>query len=347
MKTAVVILNWNTKLLLERFIPGLLESISGLDAYVAVADSGSQDGSVEMLAEKFPHVRVIGLDANFGFTGGYNRALSQTGDADLFVLMNSDVDVPSGWLQPLLRWMETHEDCAVCGPKLLALDANASDSYVRTSRFEYAGAAGGYIDRFGYPFCRGRVLHRVDTDRGQYDDAVPVHWVSGACMMVRSQVWKELGGLDDRFFAHMEEIDFCWRARLKGWSVWNVPQSVVYHIGGATLSPSSPLKLKLNFRNSLITLAKNLPATIGVRRAGARIFFRMLLDCGSALVYTLTGRFRYAAAVLQAHREFRNCEISASPGSKSAKISEICILPPAFVYGRRIFKYLDRYENCH
>ncbi|MCQ2158742.1 MAG: glycosyltransferase family 2 protein [Bacteroidales bacterium] len=347
MKTAVVILNWNTLELLERFIPGILESISGMDACLVVADSGSTDGSCEMLCKKFPEVRVISLGENFGFTGGYNRALAQIDDAELFVLLNSDVDVPSGWLQPLVGWMETHRDCAVCGPKLLALDGNASDGFVRTDRFEYAGAAGGYVDRFGYPFCRGRVLGRVDTDRGQYDTPVSVHWASGACMMVRAEAWKALGGLDESFFAHMEEIDFCWRARLQGWSVWNVPQSKVYHLGGATLSPSSPLKLKLNFRNSLVTLSKNLPATVGGLRARIRIFFRMVLDGGSWLVYMLSGRKEYAGAVLEAHREFRKFKIIRTTGSKSIKISEICILPLALFCGAGVFKYLERYEDCH
>ena len=202
MKTAIVILNWNTKGYLQAFLPGLIASTEGMDAEVIVADSASTDGSLEMLFHEFPSVRQIRLDRNYGFTGGYNRALAQV-EAEYFVLINSDIEVPEDWLKPLVAWMDTHPKCGACGPKLL--------SWHDRTRFEYAGAAGGLLDRYGYPFCRGRVMKKLEKDEGQYDTPADVFWVSGACLMVRSRLWKKLGGLDDRFFAHMEEIDLCCR----------------------------------------------------------------------------------------------------------------------------------------
>lgn len=301
MKVAVVILNWNTKDYLKRFLPGLLASCRKFhteerDAHVVVADNASTDGSLEMLKQKFPRVKTISLDRNYGFTGGYNRALARI-KADYYVLINSDVKVSEDWLSPLAGWMQKNPDCGVCGPKLHALVDNR-----RTPRFEYAGAAGGYVDLFGYPFCRGRILSRTEPDYGQYDKAADVLWVSGACMMVRSSLWRKLGGFDERFFAHMEEIDFCWRAQSAGWKVNVVPQSIVWHLGGGTLPSSSPFKLELNFRNNLLMLAGNLPDSLGSRMIFAT---RYALDWLSAAAYALTGRFRYAAAVFKAHAGYR------------------------------------------
>ena len=303
LKVAVVILNWNTRELLERFVPGLLASAEATEGPVGivVADNGSTDGSVEMLRERFPSVRVIALDRNYGFTGGYNRALAEL-DAEYFVLINSDIEVPEGWLGPLLRWMETHPECGACGPKLHSL--------TERERFEYAGAAGGLVDRFGYPFCRGRVFNRVETDRGQYDAPQDVLWVTGACLMVRSSVWKAFGGLDDRFFAHMEEIDFCWRIQLGGWKVTVVPESLVYHLGGATLPNRSPRKLQLNYRNNLLMLDNNLADTVGPARARWRIFLRQVWDGLSAIVYLCSGKMQYFSAVWKAHREFRQLRMA-------------------------------------
>ena len=305
MKTAVVILNWNTKDYLHRFLPGLIASCEGLDAEVIVADSASTDGSIELMAREFPTIRRIGLDANYGFTGGYNRALAQV-EAEYFVLINSDVEVSPDWLHPLTRWMDTHPGCGACAPKLL--------SWYDHGSFEYAGAAGGLIDRWGYPFCRGRVLKRVERDEGQYDAPSDVLWATGACLMVRSSVWRHFGGLDDRFFAHMEEIDLCWRMQLEGWSVQVVPQSVVYHLGGGTLPADSPWKLHLNFRNNLLLLENNLARTFAaegcppakaLRKANHRIGFRMMLDGCSAAVYALTGKWDFLKAVFKAHEEYR------------------------------------------
>ena len=305
MKTAVVILNWNTKEFLHRFLPGLIASTEGLDAEVIVADSASTDGSLELLAEEFPAIRRIPLDGNHGFTGGYNRALAQV-EADYFVLINSDIEVPSGWLKPLVDWMDAHPECGACGPKLL--------SYDRRDRFEYAGAAGGLLDRYGYPFCRGRILQKREKDDGQDDTPEDVFWVSGACLMVRSSLWKAFGGLDDRFFAHMEEIDLCWRLQLAGYKVTVVPESYVYHIGGGTLSNESPFKLRLNFRNNLLLLENNLARSfraqgLSVERAQGkarrRILVRMLLDGCSACTYLITKRWAFYKAVVQAHAEYR------------------------------------------
>lgn len=313
MKTAVVILNWNTKGFLEEFLPPLLSSVAQCDgAEVIVADNASSDGSQEMMKENFPQVRTIAFDRNYGFTGGYNKA-SEKIDAEYLVLINSDIEVTPGWLEPLVDWMESHPDCGACAPKL--------HSWQERDKFEYAGAAGGYLDRFGYPLCRGRVLKRLETDRGQYDCPKDVFWATGACLTVRSKVYKELGGLDERFFAHMEEIDLCWRMQLHGWKVTVVPESTVYHVGGGTLPATSPFKLFLNYRNNLLMLSNNLACTYaldacrkgetaekatvkGLRQANGLIFLRKCLDGLSAFVYLLTFKPECFKAVFKAHREF-------------------------------------------
>ena len=301
MRAAVVILNYNTKEYLRKFLPGLIASTEGLDSQVIVADNASTDGSSAMMKEEFPGVPLIELDKNYGFTGGYNRALGGI-EAEYYVLINSDIEVPKGWLSPLLDWMNSHPRCGACGPKLI--------SYHDRSSFEYAGAAGGLIDRFGYPFCRGRILQKLEKDHGQYDTPLDVMWCSGACLMVRSCVWNSLGGLDERFFAHMEEIDLCWRMQLYGWKVTCVPASEVYHIGGGTLPNESPFKLRLNFRNNLLLLENNLPATLQSRfRTRIRILVRMCLDGLSAIAFLLKGKTAFFKAVVQAHREYRRMRI--------------------------------------
>ena len=338
MRTAVVILNWNTERQLRTFLPGVISSLEGLDAGVVVADNGSTDGSAAYLESLGDAVRLIRLERNYGFTGGYNRALEAL-EAEYYVLLNSDVDTPRGWLEPLVEWMDAHPECGACGPKMLALDKD----FRRTSRFEYAGAAGGYVDRFGYPFCRGRVLERTENDEGQYDSPAGVLWVSGACLMTRSALWHELGGLDERFFAHMEEIDYCWRAALRGYSIDVVPESRVWHLGGGTLAAGSPLKLKLNYRNNILLLENNLPSTIGPARAALRIFSRSLLDRAAALVYLLKGEKEYFRAVRDAHREAR--ELSRPSGVKASLLvvrgyRRIFLLPLAFIYKDKIFKHI-------
>lgn len=314
MKTAVVILNWNTRDLLERFLPGLIASVEGEgDAEVIVADNASDDGSVEMMAEKFPSVRTIVLDRNYGFAEGYDRALEDI-EAEYFVLINSDVEVSAGWLGPLTEWMDSHPECGACGPKL--------HSWYERDRFEYAGAAGGYIDRYGYPFCRGRVLGMTETDNGQYDEPKDVLWVSGACLMVRSELFRKLGGFDRRFFAHMEEIDLCWRIQLAGYRVTALPFSTVYHLGGGTLPMDSPSKLKLNHRNNLLMLDNNLALTVGKAKASRIMMFRRFLDGCTALAYLCCGKTSRFRALRQAHKEYRllrketggTCRLSAPAG---------------------------------
>ena len=286
------------------------------------------------------------------------------------MLLNSDIEVQGRWLEPLVEWMDAHPDYAACGPKLHALEPDGQD-YRRTDRFEYAGAAGGYLDRYGFPFCRGRVLSRTEQDSGQYDRPTDVLWATGACLLVRASVWRELGGLDERFFAHMEEIDWCWRAWLAGWRVGVVPQSCVWHLGGGTLAPSSPLKLKLNYRNGLLLLENNLPATLGPTRARRRICVRKILDSCAAIVYLLSGKADCARAVRDAHREYR--QLRGAPGTKSAPsvpgtpkntapgtktgsgvpgkpiagLWNVRILLQAALRGEKIFKYVRRYEDSH
>ena len=325
MKTAVVILNWNTKRYLEAFLPGLIASIGGMDAEVVVADNASTDGSLEMLSQRFPAIRQIPLDRNYGFTGGYNRALAQV-EADYFVLLNSDIEVPEGWLEPLVAWMDAHPKCGACGPKLI--------DWHKRDTFEYAGAAGGYLDRYGFPFCRGRALQTVEKDDGQYDAPADVFWISGACLMVRSKLWKRLGGLDDRFFAHMEEIDLCWRMQLAGYCVTSVPQSAVYHIGGGTLPNESPFKLRLNYRNNLLLLENNLARTFRTQgysvdgalgKARRRILVRMCLDGASALVYLVTRKWSSYKAVVQAHAEYWKLRRKPAPDEVASQQKEVTI----------------------
>ena len=312
MKTAVVILNWNTEGFLREFLPGLLRSVEQVEgAEVIVADNASTDGSLKVMEEMFPQVRTIAFDRNHGFTGGYNKAFEQI-DSDLFVLINSDIEVTDGWLTPIVRWMEEHPECGACAPKL--------HSWQERDRFEYAGAAGGYIDRFGYPLCRGRVLKRLETDESQYDSPADVFWATGACLAVRSEVYRRLGGLDDRFFAHMEEIDLCWRMQLEGWKVTVVPDSLVYHVGGGTLPATSPFKLYLNFRNNRLMLSGNLAKTYalqycrkglpehkaavrGTRRAAGILAWRCCLDAASAMVYLLTFKLDCFKAVWNACKD--------------------------------------------
>lgn len=343
MRIAVVILNWNTVDYLRRFLPAMISGCEGMDAEVIVADSASTDGSAEMVAAEFPDAGLIRLAENYGFTGGYNRALAGV-EAEYYVLVNSDIEVPQGWLEPLVQWMESHPDCGVCGPKIHRLLPEG-----RSDMFEYAGAAGGCIDRFGFPFCRGRVPGRTETDFGQYDDPHDVMWVSGACLMTRASLWKSLNGLDDRFFVHMEEIDYCWRAQLAGWKVTMVPDSTVYHIGGGTLPETSPFKLKLNFRNNLLLLEKNLPATIGAAPARRRIFARKVLDGCAAAVYLLSGHPDRFKAVLEAHREFGRMSGKVSSGAVAevSGLVPVMIVLQSLLRGKKVFSYLRRYENSH
>lgn len=248
-KVAVVILNWNGAEMLRRYLPAVIGFSSG-EATVCVADNASTDDSLYMLRTEFPECRIVELDKNWGFADGYNKALEKV-EAEYYVLLNSDVEVTEHWLTPLVAFMDSHPDVAACQPKLLSVAAKDS--------FEYAGASGGFIDRYGYPYCRGRVFGDVEKDCGQYDTPISAFWATGAAMIVRSNDYWGVGGLDGRFFAHNEEIDLCWRLRLRGKKIFCVPASRVYHVGGGTLPKSNPMKTFLNFRNNLTMLYKNLP----------------------------------------------------------------------------------------
>ena len=310
MDTAIVILNWNGLHFMKRFLPVLEANTPSENYFLVVADNGSTDGSVEWLKAEHPKVQVIEFDKNYGFSEGYNRAFRQI-DADYYILLNSDVEVTPGWAETLINFMEDNPDAGICQPKIL--------SEARRDSFEYAGAAGGYIDSLGYPFCRGRILSNIEKDRGQYDEEEEVFWASGACMVVRASLYHHLGGLDELFFAHMEEIDFCWRAKLLGFQVWAVPQAAVYHVGGGTLPNNAPRKLYYNYRNNLLMLYKNLPGNMRWRR----IALRMTLDFCSAMVYLVTFRWEAFKTVFKAHRDYRKLRKQEDPSVFSEEINDI------------------------
>lgn len=299
-KISVVILNWNGEEMLRRFLPSVIEYSRKEGVEVCVADNASTDRSVDVVRREFPGVRLILLDYNYGFAEGYNKALEQI-DAEYVVLLNSDVEVSPFWLEPLTAYMDSHPHTAACQPKLR--------SYLEKDYFEYAGAAGGYLDRYGYPFCRGRIFDVVEKDEGQYEDIKEVFWVTGAAMFVRLKDYREVGGLDKHFFAHMEEIDLCWRLKNRGKSLVCIPQSVVYHVGGATLNKDNPRKTFLNFRNNLLMLYKNLPE----HELNFVLCVRGCLDYLAAFVFFLKGEKGNAKAVLQARKEFRRLRSTYRP----------------------------------
>lgn len=292
MRTAVVILNWNGEKFLNQFLPVLLQNTQLPDVDIYVADNASTDNSLSLLKEKFPTVKTVLLDTNYGFAGGYNKALAQI-KADYFVLLNSDVEVTENWLQPLLNYMNENKDVAACQPKI--------KSFYNRDYFEHAGASGGFIDSLGFPFCRGRVVGTAEEDRGQYDTVIEVFWATGACLLIRSELYNQVGGLDDEFFAHMEEIDLCWRLRSRGFRIVCIPQSVVYHVGGGTLHVEHPHKTYLNFRNNLLMLYKNLP-----QKSLSNIMrWRKLFDYAAAFQLFVTGKPQNAKSVFKARKDFK------------------------------------------
>ncbi len=290
-KTAIVILNWNGKNYLERFLPSVIRFSDHDGSQVYVVDNGSTDHSVLWLEKNLPEVKIICFEKNLGFALGYKKALSLI-SADYYILLNSDVEVTDGWLQPLIHTMESDGSIGACMPKIR--------SYNNNNYFEYAGAAGGFIDTFGYPFCRGRILNSIEEDKGQYDNQSEIFWASGACMMVRATSYGAAGGMDGDFFAHMEEIDLCWRMKRMGYRIICNPRSVVFHVGGGTLPNNTPRKIFLNYRNNLYLLFKNLPP----KRLVYILGIRMLLDGMSALAYLLTFRTGFFISVLKAHFSF-------------------------------------------
>lgn len=336
-KIAVVILNWNGCEMLRSFLPSVVRFSEADGAVVYVADNASTDASVEMLRREFPSVHLIILDKNHGFADGYNLALRQV-EAEYVVLLNSDVEVTEHWLTPLAAYMDAHPEVAACQPKIR--------SWRHREQFEYAGAAGGFIDRYGYPFCRGRIMGVVEADKGQYDAAMPVFWATGAALFIRLQDYRDAGGLDGRFFAHMEEIDLCWRLRARGRQLACVPRSVVYHVGGATLQKENPRKTFLNFRNNLLMLYKNLPQDELRRVMGVRA----CLDYVAALSFVLKGQFPNAWAVLRARRAYAalrpSFAASREENLQKAVLDAIpertgySILAQFYLRGKRLFSQL-------
>ena len=290
-KTSVIILNWNGRKLLEQFLPAVLQHSLSDDCEVIVADNGSTDDSVSFLETRYPALPLIVFDKNYGFAEGYNKAIRQV-DSEYVVLLNSDVETTEGWLDTLVRYMDVHPETAAVQPKIRA--------FFDRKKFEYAGAAGGFIDKYAYPFCRGRILENVETDYGQYDSIIPVFWATGACLCIRRSDYLGAGGLDAGFFAHMEEIDLCWRLNARGRKIECVPESVVYHMGGASLNKENPQKTYLNFRNNLLMIYKNVAPSQLPQTMVARFF----LDFLAFAHLCLDGKFQDAAAVATAYADF-------------------------------------------
>ena len=297
MTTAIVILNWNGEAFLQEFLPTLINNTSNIDVEIIVADNASTDNSLSVLSSKFSTIRTIVLDKNYGFAGGYNRALAQV-KADYYVILNSDIEVTSNWLEPLFGFMNKNLEVAACQPKIR--------SYSNRSFFEHAGAAGGFIDYLGFPFCRGRVFGIVEEDKGQYDSITSIFWATGACLMIRSDAFWSVGGFDDDFFAHMEEIDLCWRLKSRGYKIACIPQSVVYHVGGGTLNVESPYKTYLNFRNNLLLLYKNLSN----EALNKIMFLRFFLDYIAFLQLFITGKPKNAISVIKARMDYKKMRSS-------------------------------------
>ena len=306
MKVAVVILNFNGRKFLEQFLPNVIANCDPTLVEIVVADNASTDESVAFMRERFPEIRLIENGSNGGFATGYNVALRQI-EAQYYVLLNSDIEVAPRWIEPVIELMDADPQIAACQPKIL--------SYYNKERFEYAGASGGFIDKYGYPFCRGRVFQNLEVDEHQYDVPKEVFWATGACMFVRADLYHQIGGLDDSFFAHMEEIDLCWRLKNAGYKVYCCPQSWVYHIGGGTLSKNSPRKTYLNFRNNLSLLVKNLPK----RRVHRTIIYRIFLDWVAAFKFLVEGCPKDFCMVFKAHWDFYKRLKTLKEGRKSTE----------------------------
>lgn len=289
---AVIILNWNGEALLQEFLPKVIATTNEKLADIIVADNGSTDNSVEFIEKEFPNVKLLKFTENHGFAEGYNQAIAQT-RYKYTILLNSDAASKEGWIEPIYEYMEAHPQTGACQPKLL--------SYTTPDEFEYAGASGGFIDKNGYPYCRGRLFSTVEKDNGQYDDICSIFWATGAALAVRSDLYLKVGGLDKLFFAHMEEIDLCWRILLAGYDIKVIPQSIVYHLGGGSLPASNPRKTYLNFRNNLLLLHKNLPDSTRSRK----LFVRRLYDTIAWAKFVATLDFKNANAILKAHNDFR------------------------------------------
>lgn len=336
--TAVVILNWNGRALLEQFLPSVVaHTHSG--AQLVVADNASTDDSIAFLEQHYPQVKIIRNTRNGGYAGGYNDALAKI-DADYFVLLNSDIEVTAGWLEPLEQLMDAHPDMAACQPKIR--------SFRHREAFEYAGAAGGFIDKWGFPFCRGRMFNTFETDNGQYDDTCDVFWATGACLMMRASDWRAAGGLDEDFFAHMEEIDLCWRLRNMGRRIGYCGNSMIYHLGGGTLSQINPQKTFLNFRNNLVMMAKNhAPGWFGIK-----IFLRLIIDGVAGIRFLMSGDWKHCIAVLRAHFNFygqlprtlrkRKALQAGIRHYATSAVYDGSVVFAHFAFGKKFFSDLDK-----
>lgn len=337
-KAAVVILNWNGRKFLEDFLPAVVQH-NPVFSEVIVADNASTDDSIAWLSKNFPGVRVIRNATNGGFAKGYNEALAQV-NAEYFVLLNSDVEVTAGWMEPVISLMDSDKNIAAAQPKIRA--------FREKEKFEYAGAAGGYIDKYGFPFCRGRIFDTVEKDAGQYDNDAEIFWATGACMFVRASIWKEMGGLDEDFFAHMEEIDLCWRMRNRGYRIMYSGKSIVYHVGGGTLGKQNPQKTYLNFRNNLILLLKNHAS----QYLFLKLVWRMVLDGIAGTRMLLGGQVSHFWAVIRAHFAFY-ARIPATKRKRNALKKNInrfatkgvytkSIVAEYFLRGKKKFSELDK-----
>jgi GT2 family glycosyltransferase len=332
-KIAIVILNWNGRVFLEKFLPSLVSHTPSW-AEIVVADNASYDDSVEFMQSQYPHIRLILNEKNFGFAKGYNLALQQV-DAAYYCLLNSDIEVSPQWVEPVVNYLDKHPEAAVCQPKLL--------SFAQKTHFEYAGAAGGFVDKYGYPFCRGRLFDCIEKDEKKYNNIAEIFWATGACMFIRSEIYRELGGLDDDFFAHMEEIDLCWRAKNAGYKVMYIPDSTVYHLGAGTLPKNSPRKTYLNFRNNLILLYKNLPK----RRILWVFSLRFVLDFVAAIRFLFDSGWGDFAAVFKAYCSFYGSlrknwkKRNRSPHRKVSQTYNKSIVYDYYVRKKKLFSELE------
>ena len=333
-KTAVVILNWNGKKFLEKFLPSVIEHSSNV-ADIVIADNASTDDSITFLKSTYPQLSIIQNAQNGGFAKGYNDALKQI-DAEYYVLLNSDIEVTPHWIEPVIELMDSDQNIAACQPKLR--------SYYEKEKFEYAGGAGGFIDKYGYPFCRGRIFDTLETDKGQYNDTCEIFWATGACMFVKASIYHRLGGLDEDFFAHMEEIDLCWRMKNKGYKIMYCAGSTVYHVGGGTLPKSSPFKTYLNFRNNIALLYKNLPKG----KLISVFALRFPLDGIAAVKFMLDGSFQDLWAVARAHFYFYKHHKTIKRKRKmlvQQKVSCVydqLLLIPYYLKKKKVFNQLDK-----
>ena len=310
MRVSVVILNWNGKLFLENFLPDVIRTSRGI-ADIVVADNDSTDASVSFLRQHFPEIKIILNKSNLGFASGYNTALREV-KSDYYVLLNSDVEVTDNWLLPVIELMDKNQRIAACQPKIR--------SYHQKEKFEYAGAAGGFIDKYGYPFCRGRIFTSIEKDEHQYDDAKEIFWATGACLFVRSSVFHQLGGFDEEFFAHMEEIDLCWRMNSAGYQIMYCPSSTVFHIGGGTLPKNNPCKTYFNFRNNLMMIYKNADPT----KLYSILLFRSVFDFLAAMLFLFTNGWKDCRAVMKAHSYFRMYK-KRNPRKNKQPVSDLSV----------------------